>query len=110
MLFFGVGVQYMQKIDMGIAIVCMVNNTALKSDLMLEPGIVPGGPEPSNSTCMFKPTHGNHSVGSSFIWATFTSVFHLIDFVRFCSIKDGPFPWSKQVQGFVLSSYFYGKL
>jgi hypothetical protein len=30
-IFTGVGMQYMQKIDMGIAIVCMVNATAVKN-------------------------------------------------------------------------------
>lgn len=30
LIFFGYCFNYMQKVDMGIAIVCMVNNTALK--------------------------------------------------------------------------------
>ncbi len=31
--FLGVAVQYMQKIDMGIGIVCMINNTALEAEI-----------------------------------------------------------------------------
>ena len=30
LIFCGIAVQYMQKIDMGIGIVCMINNTALE--------------------------------------------------------------------------------
>jgi hypothetical protein len=32
MIFFAISLQYAQKIDMGIAIVCMVNNTALNGN------------------------------------------------------------------------------
>jgi hypothetical protein len=32
-IFFGYCFNYMQKVDMGIAIVCMINNTALKEHL-----------------------------------------------------------------------------
>lgn len=61
-LFFGVGVQYMQKIDMGLGIVCMVNNTALKAiKLQEDPNFFSDANE-TNSTCMFQPHHGNKTV------------------------------------------------
>ena len=57
-MFSAAAVQYMQKIDMGIAIVCMVNNTAikLKDDLnspFQNDYILLGND--SNDNCMFKP-------------------------------------------------------
>jgi hypothetical protein len=66
-IFAGVAVQYMQKIDMGIAIVCMVNNTALKEQKnnMENSSLLRSLNDDNNSqndTCMFKPVHGNSSV------------------------------------------------
>lgn len=79
-IFFGVALQYMQKIDMGISIVVMVNSSAIQdSEHHIKPVI-----DDSNDTCLFKPDHKN-------------------------STKDsGSFVWSKSVQGLILSSYFYG--
>lgn len=81
-IFFGVALQYMQKIDMGISIVVMVNSSAIQET---DPGHHFGPAiDDTNDTCLFKPNHKN-------------------------STKDsGSFVWSKSVQGLILSSYFYG--
>jgi MFS transporter, ACS family, solute carrier family 17 (sodium-dependent inorganic phosphate cotransporter), member 5 len=55
--------QYMQKIDMSMGIVCMVNQTV---------------------------NNNSHTVDSN------------------NNNNDGTFDWSKDIQGFILSSYFYG--
>ncbi|RNA20803.1 sialin isoform X1 [Brachionus plicatilis] len=81
-IFFGVALQYMQKIDMGISIVVMVNSTAIQQN---DPNhhLAPSTDD-ANDTCLFKPDLTN-------------------------STKDsGSFEWSKSVQGLILSSYFYG--
>ncbi|CAF0770185.1 unnamed protein product [Brachionus calyciflorus] len=78
-IFFGVALQYMQKIDMGISIVVMVNSSALQDNNHGEMPVID-----ENDTCLFKPKHTN-------------------------STRDtGSFVWSKSVQGLILSSYFYG--
>lgn len=82
MIFFGVGFQYMQKIDMGIAIVCMVNSTAVQELYNDTSG---GGSIYANdSSCLFHPGARNSTKG------------------------EGTYVWSKPVQGFILSSYFFG--
>lgn len=74
--------QYAQKIDMGMAIVCMINNTALdldiKNDHSYTAPII-------NDSCLFQPSNSTKHY-------------------------DGPFEWSKKTQGLILSSYFYGYL
>ena len=72
----------MQKIDMSITIVSMINNTAIKGDRVevhLENHLFSNE---SNMTCKLKPPNATHA--------------------------DGPFVWTKGTQGFILSSYFYG--
>jgi hypothetical protein len=72
-----------QKIDMSIAIVCMVNQTALdKSSLM--------------NAAHFNETYPTDAVKCMAKHSS-TSRHH-----------DGPFVWSKSIQGFILSAYFYG--
>lgn len=81
-IFFGVALQYMQKIDMGISIVVMVNSSAIQEtdpSHHYRPTI-----DDPNDTCLFKPNHKNSTRDS------------------------GSFAWSKSVQGLILSSYFYG--
>jgi MFS family permease len=63
MLFLGIGLQFLQRTNMSIVIVCMVENT-----------VATGVAAASN--------HTNHTVGK--------------------------FDWSKSMQGFILSSHFYG--
>ena len=84
----------MQKVDMGIAIVCMINNTALKemsshdtftNDTFNSISIMPN--KPSNTTSYDTECQIIKSSNKKF---------------------DGPFVWTKKVQGFVLSAYFYG--
>ncbi|RMZ92896.1 inorganic phosphate cotransporter isoform X2, partial [Brachionus plicatilis] len=81
-IFFGVALQYMQKIDMGISIVVMVNTSAIQQtdpNHHIGPTI-----DDINDTCLFKPDQEN-------------------------STKDsGTFVWSKSIQGLILASYFYG--
>ncbi|RNA04067.1 inorganic phosphate cotransporter isoform X3 [Brachionus plicatilis] len=82
LIFLGYCFQYMLKINMSIAIVCMVNNTALgilsyqnSTELSDAPVLVPD--ECSSTISHHKPI-------------------------------DGPFTWPKNIQGVILSSYFYG--
>lgn len=77
----------MQKTDFGMAIVCMVNNTAL--DLNKNKGnstLSHFQTSPiENKTCLLQPTSSTKQ-------------------------NDGPFEWNKKDQGLILSSYFYGYL
>lgn len=61
-IFAGVGMQYMQKIDMGIAIVCMVNETAVKN---MEPNNT--HPVANLTGCLFHPESKNTTVKFLFI-------------------------------------------
>ena len=58
LVFCGTAVQYMQKIDISIGIVCMINNTALKVENLhgydpLYVGL--SNNSDINDTCLFKP-------------------------------------------------------
>ncbi|CAF0884868.1 unnamed protein product [Brachionus calyciflorus] len=83
MAFFGYCLQYMLKINMGIAIVCMVNNTALReasvsdnhSKIVVNTSVL-------DSKCKISSSHS--------------------------SGLNGNFVWDKSIQGFILASYFYG--
>jgi hypothetical protein len=82
-IFAGVAVQYMQKIDMGIAIVCMVNNTALKEQskngsllLLLKGTMNSEYSQNDTDTCMFKPTHSNSTVTIFNFYFGFFFFFH----------------------------------
>jgi hypothetical protein len=79
---------------MGIAIVCMVNNTALK--------------------------HVDQNKTNDYVGINDTSFYYSNNESNSredqqCSIKqsqtnhlDGPYLWDKSIQGFILASYFYG--
>ena len=66
LIFLGVAAQYMQKIDMSIGIVCMVNNTAQKqhqnsSDPKLfYKSIITDNDDDDN--CLFKPKNGTNVI------------------------------------------------
>lgn len=87
MAFFGYCLQYMLKINLGIAIVCMVNYTALEE---MKPV--------SNST--FQLTDLTNSSNDE--------VQCLFKESKVDAKDDGEFIWTKATQGFVLASYFYG--
>ncbi|RNA04065.1 sialin-like [Brachionus plicatilis] len=73
----------MQKIDMSIAIVCMINNTALKNSRSQQTVLTDLSQNSSDHLC---PSH-----------------------IYNAKIKhDGPFAWRKSTQGLILSAYFYG--
>lgn len=86
LIFCGVAAQYMQKIDMSIGIVCMVKHNDDNITLTPDPYeiFLKNDNKKANITCLFQPKNGT-SNGT-----------------------DGPFDWSKSVQGMILSSYFYG--
>lgn len=76
----------MLKINLGIAIVCMVNNTAIKKSanifLNTSTDTLLNKTSSDFSNCKLQTNHSNG--------------------------LDGTFVWSKSVQGFILASYFYG--
>ncbi|XP_049873005.1 putative inorganic phosphate cotransporter isoform X2 [Pectinophora gossypiella] len=73
MLFLGMANAYIMRTNMSVAIVAMVNHTAL-----------PVNPEEVDTEC--GPGQAN--------------VTHIL--------QDGPFVWSSSLQGYILSSFFYG--
>lgn len=83
----GVATQYMQQIDMSISIICMVNHTALNLTIKLtdQKTFESQLSHKTDQTCLFDQPKN-------------TTIPRI----------DGPFVWSKKIQGFVLSSYFYG--
>lgn len=94
--FGGYGLQYMQRVNMSTAIVCMLNNTALaeinsNSEL----------PSSLNSSGNFEFTNSTVQIEdlSKCYFKVATS--KKID-------ADGSFVWGKSVVGLILSAYFYG--
>ena len=77
---------------MSMAIVCMVNNTALRELIGKPSDYQIDNSKNLNQTvqCVFDKTNTN---------LTYKHV-----------EKDGPFIWNKSSQGFLLSAYFYGFL
>lgn len=91
--FLGYGVQYIQRVNMSTAIVCMLNHTAIREELI--------------STSL----DNDMSFDSNFYNTTelIESDCYFKD-VAGLSDADGPFVWSRQIQGLILSAYFYGYL
>ena len=75
---------------MSMAIVCMVNNTALRELTGTPTEFQIDNSKDSMTECLFDKTNTNLTVK------------HIE--------KDGPFIWNKSSQGFLLSAYFYGFL
>ena len=88
-------IQYMQRTNISVGIVCMINNTRLEELALSSPG------PHSNQT--------NKHVG---LLANSSQVQEQCAFqkVEKSSRRDGPFAWNKSIQGLVLSSFFYGYL
>lgn len=59
LVFLGVAAQYMQKIDMSIGIVCMINHTATNDSKSFNidsfETYLDDNPNQQNDTCLFKP-------------------------------------------------------
>jgi hypothetical protein len=64
-IFFGYCIQYMLKINMSIAIVCMVNNTALRELASAEKNLTVKKNTPDESECAASVAHGKATVSSS---------------------------------------------
>ncbi|CAF1035063.1 unnamed protein product [Rotaria sordida] len=75
--FFGMIAHYSQKVNVGIALVCMVNHSAIEQNKL-------------NSTTLI--THIDDSCPQT------NSTNHI----------EGPFIWTKTMQGIILGSYFWG--
>lgn len=82
--FFGYAVQYIQRIDMSVAIVCMVNHTAAAILKQNESSQLNQTDPIKTAACYFDSASKNTSK------------------------LDGPFDWNRPTQGLILSSYFYG--
>lgn len=85
LIFCASAIQYTQKIDMSIGIVCMVNKTALTISDKLSRNSLASSLTDTEEICMFSSSDANNG-----------------------EANDGPFIWSKRIQGLILSSYFYG--
>lgn len=89
LLFFGYALNYMMKIDMGIAVVCMTNHTAISLLNQNENT----AHEVANFSSLSNPI-GNDECPIT----AGASKKHL----------DGEFVWTEQAKGLILSAYFYG--
>jgi ACS family sodium-dependent inorganic phosphate cotransporter-like MFS transporter 5 len=80
---------------MSVAIVCMINNTALK--------------EMNDAANALKATNLVTSTASSFNNSIAEETSQcLFQEVKGAKTFNGEFAWNKKIQGLVLSSYFYG--
>lgn len=90
--FFGFVHNYAQRVGMSVAIVCMVNQTAVKQL------------EDFNATATGTVYTNGHTNGHGNISDI------IMDPVSEKEVMDGPFVWSKDIQGHILGSFFYGYL
>ncbi len=97
-------IQYMQRINMSVAIVCMINNTRLaeisrESKNRTISRLSSTNDLSFNSSALLMHDHGHHNQKCAFQKSTNAT-----------SKLDGPFVWDKSIQGLILSSFFYGYL
>lgn len=102
--FIAYAAQYTQKINMSVAIVCMINNTALKEI------------EHAKQAALldFNSTGHDHDL-SHYADDSHSNTSSVDDKCKFSSVgkkkaADGPFTWDKQIQGIALAAYFVGYL
>lgn len=93
--FFGYGVQYIQRVNMSTAIVCMLNNTALHEQKLANDFLV------SSANKSFEPVLNTTPIVKEVCYFQAAAEKIQID-------ADGPFAWNKRIVGTVLSAYFYG--
>ncbi|RNA33599.1 sialin-like, partial [Brachionus plicatilis] len=101
--FLAYATQYTQKINMSVAIVCMINNTALS--------LQNNGTELAHEKLSEETLYENSSV---LIGKSGDPEMSLVE--DKCGavdknkkpMKDGPFPWTKDMQGLILATYFIG--
>ena len=100
--FIGYCVLNMQRVILSIAIICMVNNTAI-SKLSHSSTITIAAANQSSplDTATSSGQYRNESQTSECVMETSR---------RVSGVRDGEFAWNKDTQGLVLSSFFYGYL
>ncbi len=100
LLFFGYSFNFMQKIDMGIAVVCMTNHTALQ----LQKQQIFNLTLQHQQGELLTPTIAKKSTiqQEEDQCPTSSSIRQKKEY------HDGEFVWSDRTKGFLLSAYFYG--
>lgn len=79
---------YALRINIAVAVVCMVNHTAVKMDVEMVSSLENGHNETTYTTDEGPKCHATSGNATA--------------------IKDGDFNWSKELQGVILGSFFYG--
>lgn len=92
--FMGYGVQYIQRVNMSTAIVCMLNNTELRNQLDQGTNSLNFSSDAVNATNDLEDLSKCH--------------FQVAEGAKIDA--DGPFVWDKKIQNIILSAYFYGYL
>eukprot|EP00918_Siedleckia_nematoides_P093921 GHVU01206233.1.p1 GENE.GHVU01206233.1~~GHVU01206233.1.p1 ORF type:complete len:538 (+),score=42.06 GHVU01206233.1:259-1872(+) len=97
--FFGFINIYAQRVGMSVAIVCMVNQTAVR---MLRDAGLNESETVNSSAISNEPSCAKEQFNSIFLNGT--------NITTSGGIKDGPFVWEKELQGHILGAFFYGYL
>lgn len=92
--FVGYCVLNMQRVILSIAIICMVNNTAISNK------ITHSSPASLNHTLLIADQQMSQQKNET--------AECVLETHKMSGARDGEFAWDKDIQGLVLSSFFYG--